>query len=155
MAEPASDGVAAARRAVGQFAAQRLHGAGLEGRAIETAAPDMDRLARARPADRRDAQAGGEGRVDAGVDQGEILAGNELDDLRLRLRAAVETDRERAEGRDVFGSDHPDLVARDGDDRTGTDAVVLRSARHDNYRTIADAAERVGAGRGGQGGKHR
>jgi len=146
VAEPAVERIAASSRAVGQLPAQRFHGAGLEGRPGDPAAPDVDGLVGPRPADRCDAQARSEGRVDAGVDEGEIPAGDELCDPRLRLDAALEADGEPAESGDVLGGDDPDLAACDSDHGAGSDAVSLGSVRHDDDGTVAGAAQRLGAG---------
>jgi hypothetical protein len=146
VAEPAGDRVTAAGRAVGQLGCERFDGAGFERRAIEPAAPNVDRLAGPGPADRCNAQACGKRRIDARIDQGQIPAGDELDDARRHFDASVEADGERAERGDVFGGDDPDLVAGDRDHGAGADAIVPAAARDHHDRPVVEAARRRRAG---------
>ncbi len=149
MAEFASDREAAAGRPVGQLGSARFDGAGLEGGPVDAAPPHVHRLVGPRPADRCDAKGRGKDGVDGRVDEGEVLPGDELDDLGLCRNAAIESDGERSERGDVLGGDHADVAAADGDDRTRADAVVQRAVRDHDDRSVVRAARRLG-GCGGE-----
>ncbi len=92
----------------------------------------MNGLVRARHPEGGDVQARRPLGVDGGFDDGDVLAGDERDDVRGH-DLIRDLDGKQSEGRHVLRRHDPDVRAGDGHDRSGAHATLaVRQRRHDD-----------------------